>query len=74
MIGTALVTGVPLLRDAWSNYRNWSATSNDPSAKDAYLTFLQVDIGLLVILIVIGVAGSLILRPAHRTKKAIDGG
>jgi hypothetical protein len=71
MIGIALVAGLPILRDAWSNYQNWRTTANDPSAKDAYLTFLQVDIGLLIILLLIGVAGSLMLRAAHRTKKPI---
>jgi hypothetical protein len=71
MIAVALVLGLRTIRDAWNNYENWRMTSNDPSAKDAYLTFLQVDIGLLVILILLAVAGWLTLRAAHRTKKTI---
>ena len=67
----AVVTSIPILGDAWSNYQKWRTTTNDPSAKDAYLTFLEIDIVLLIVLVVIAGAGVLIARGVHRTKKTI---
>jgi hypothetical protein len=56
-----LIVGVvacaPLVRDAARNYHEWRTTTNDPSAKDAYLTFLEGDIVLLVLVIAASALG-----------------
>ena len=57
ILGLATAIGLPVLWDAWRNYHGWRTTTNDPSAKDAYLTFLQVDIALLVVLSVVVAIG-----------------
>ena len=71
MIGIALVASVPVVTDAVRNYQTWQTTTNDPSAKDAYLTFLQGDILLLVVLALVGTAGVVLLVKAHRTKRTL---
>jgi hypothetical protein len=51
----ASIVSAPLVRRAWSDFQNWRLTTNDPSARDAYLTFLQIDTGLLLMVIIAAV-------------------
>jgi len=47
--------GLRVLLDTWNNFSGYLATTNDPSAKDAYLTFLELDLaGLTLVILVTG--------------------
>ena len=64
------IIGFRLLRDAAYNYQYWRNTVNDPSAKDAYLTFLEGDMLLLALL---GLATAVVLWMLARWRRANPG-
>jgi hypothetical protein len=52
-----MAASAPILWAAWHDLQRWRTTTNDPSAKDAHLTFLQVEIALLLLIAVATTAG-----------------
>ena len=72
-IFVAVVLGSLLIRDAWDNYHGWRTTVNDPSAKDAYLTFLEGDLILLALLGVV-TASVLWLLARWRRRRDVSSG
>jgi hypothetical protein len=61
-VAIGIGSSVPILKDLWYNYGMWRKTVNDPSAKDAYLTFIEVDVGLFVFVVIVAAAILRVLR------------
>jgi len=70
-IAIAVGSSVPILKHLWYNYQMWRETVNDPSAKDAYLTSIEVDAGFFVFVILVAAAIFRALRPREPRREVI---
>ena len=70
-VAIAIGSSVPILEHLWYNYGMWRNTTNDPSAKDAYLTSLEVDAGLFVFVVLVAAAIFRAVRPREPRSEVI---
>ena len=74
--GVWTIAGIVAARElspAYRYYILWRATINDPSARDAYLTFFEVELGLTLAVIILAavshwVLGRLLSAQARRSE------
>jgi hypothetical protein len=48
--------------DIWNNVRGWIRSAGDPSARDAYKTFMEIDVALVVLTLFVLFVGTRLLR------------
>ena len=68
MITLGLVVLGRLGQEAWRDYSLWRSTINDPSARDAYLTFFEVELVLMIAVLLLLALGLWLLRVAERNR------
>jgi hypothetical protein len=50
----------------WKDYTGWKNSVGDPSSREAYVTFMEVDFALVVLTVFAAVVGARLLRPRPR--------
>ena len=70
-VAIGIGSSVPILTDLWYNYRMWRQTVNDQSTKEAYLTFLEVDAGFFVFVVLVTTAIVRALRPRESHREVV---
>ena len=49
----AILFMMPKLSDAYHQFWAWRMTANDPSAREAYLTFMEVDLAITAVIAIV---------------------
>ena len=70
-VAIGIGSSVPILQHLWYNYQMWRETINDPSAKDAYLTSMEVDAGFFVFVVLVTAAIVRALRPREPRREVV---